>query len=229
MPATMAVKAVLAAAVSSAAAFAFWPDRPAPFDEVAIARADGRVLHVARDEITWQTWRACYDAGGCTYLPKAGRKDGGDPFPVVDINWDDANEFIRWLNAGTRKAYRLPTLEEWQAIAVQLPKPQVVKRFTDPRLAWAADYAMSKPKSRKVMPSGSFTTLANGVRDLDGNVWEWTSTCAVEGSDSSSCPAFVAAGEHEAELPWLIRDPVAGGCATGVPPSHVGLRVVRDG
>ena len=42
------------------------------------------------------------------------------------------------------------------------------------------------------------------------------------------CPAFVAQGLHEAVISVFIRDPATGGCASGVPPPHVGFRLVSD-
>lgn len=229
MSIALATKFTLAAAALSAAAMASVFDIPATaVDAVVVPVSASHRLAVARDEVSWSDWRQCYEDGACDFLPKPGRKDREEAFPVVDFSWQDAGQYIAWLNARTGQKWRMPTLAEWNAIAAALPRQQRKKLFADPRLAWAADYAAVKPQSRQILVSGSFTTLANGVRDLDGNVWEWTATCAVTGVDIALCPAFVAAGEHEAELPYLIRDPVTGGCATGTPPAHVGLRVVRD-
>lgn len=43
-----------------------------------------------------------------------------------------------------------------------------------------------------ITPSGA-GTFSNGVADLGGNVWEWTSTCA-EGAETDRCPAYLAEG-----------------------------------
>ena len=36
-------------------------------------------LNFSRHEVTWQQWKTCYDAGGCSYLPKPGSKAEGSP------------------------------------------------------------------------------------------------------------------------------------------------------
>ena len=49
-----------------------------------------------------------------------------------------------------------------------------------------------------------------------------------EGKEHSYCPAFVVEGEHEAVIPVFERNSAAGGCATGTPPTYLGLRLVAD-
>jgi hypothetical protein len=80
----------------------------------------------------------------------------------------------------------------------------------------------------KLRPRGSFKLSPDGIADLDGNVWEWTSGCANPAFAHDTCPAFIAMGEHEAVVPIFVRDPASGGCATGIPPANLGLRLVSD-
>jgi hypothetical protein len=46
-------------------------------------------------------------------------------------------------------------------------------------------------------------------------------------SNSPNCGVRVAGGRHRAYVTDFIRDARAGGCASGVPPSHLGFRLVR--
>lgn len=193
-----------------------------------IVVAEGRSLQVGEIEVTWQDWKRCYEARGCSFLPRPARIDGGKTFPVVGVNRLDVDEFIAWVNSRDTRQYRLPTADEWDAFAAELPKPKTEKLFTDPRLAWAADYGQMPALPARVQPSGDFGVLPNGLKDLGGNVWEWTATCAASDADDGRCPAFVAQGLHEAVISVFIRDPATGGCASGVPPPHVGFRLVSD-
>ncbi len=174
-------------------------------------------------EVTRAEWQACYDSGGCSYLPPG--PDSSSDFPVTGVNHFDVDEYIAWINAKTSKTHRLPTADEWAIASGGLSRRKSKKLFDDPRLAWAADYGAMPQVSPKLQPSGSFGAIS-GIYDLGGNVWEWTSTCAA--ADPENCPAYIVAGEHEATLSIFIRDPATGGCAAGVPPANVEFRLVLD-
>jgi formylglycine-generating enzyme required for sulfatase activity len=197
---------------------------------ITLKDSGGRTLLVSRYEVTVASWRKCYRDGRCPHMPEAAT--GSDDVPVTGVNYIDVGNYLEWANGRSRRVLRLPTLDEWRAInpapVVTEPKP----RFTDPRMAWAATYGQEKRVTAgPPRPVGSFSTTASGIADLDGNVWEWTSSCFKPGFESASdsrCPAFVAAGEHEAAVSLFVRDPGSGGCATGTPPTHLGFRLVSD-
>lgn len=190
---------------------------------VAIA---GQTLQVSRHEVTVASWRQCFADGGCSHMPVNSSVSG--QLPVTGINWLDVNEYLHWANANEGRGLRLPTLEEWRVIARSLAHERPAPLFTDPRLAWAADYGRKGAPSGPPRAVGSFSTTPDGIADLDGNVWEWTSSCAKPGF-GDLCPAYVAGGEHEAAVSVFVRDPASGGCATGRPPAHLGFRLVADG
>lgn len=189
--------------------------------------AGGRQLAVGRYEVTARQWQGCVAAGVCPALPEAHRPDKADR-PMTGVNALDVQAYVSWVNAESGRRFRLPTATEWRDIALDLPKKPAKKLFDDPRLAWAADYGNMEQVPAVVQASGHFGSLANGIADLGGNVWEWTATCAAPGFGQSTCPAFLAEGLHEAAVPIFIRDPASGGCAAGTPPANVGFRLVED-
>ena len=196
---------------------------------VPVKMADGHILNVSPIEVTTADWARCVKEKGCAHTPKA--PVASQPQPVTGVNWFDVNEYLHWANAKSGGGLRLPTKDEWRWLNHSLERPKPAPLFTDPRLAWAAEYGQEKTPGGPVRPSGSFTTTQDGIADLDGNVWEWTMTCATqgfEGKDASYCPAYVVEGEHEAVIPVFERNPAAGGCATGTPPTYLGLRLVAD-
>ena len=216
-----------------ALAMIVWPlafhDRSFRPSMVPVALEDGRTLWVARHEVAIADWRICAADGGCPDLgipPSA----SGD-LPVTGANWFDVEAYLAWANARADGRLRLPAVAEWRIAARSLAHEKPAPRFADPRLAWAADYGTENAPSGPPRPAGSFTTTPEGVSDLDGNVWEWTATCAAMGFDGANaerCPAYIAAGAHEAAVSAFVRDPAAGGCAAGTPPSHLGFRLVSD-
>ena len=189
----------------------------------------GHTLLVSRYEVTVASWRQCYRDGGCPHIPESPL--GFDDVPVTGVNYIDVGKYLDWANARSSRVLRLPTIAEWRAInpAPAIKEPQL--RFTDPRLAWAANYGQEKSPTGPPRPSGSFSITSSGIADLDGNVWELTSSCikpAFESATENRCPAFVVAGEHEATASLFVRDPGSGGCAVDTPPTHLGFRLVSD-
>lgn len=196
---------------------------------VKLQEGAGQAILVARYEVTVGSWQQCYREHGCAFMP---RESGSDPRkPVTGVNWFDVNEYLKWANARAGGGLRLPTLAEWRYLNRSLATPEQEPVFTDPRLEWAAKYGQEQSPGGPVRLSGSYSTTPDGIADLDGNVWEWTSTCYKPGFTSgpqSDCPAFFATGAHEAAVSVFIRNPAAGGCATGTPPTHLGFRLVMD-
>jgi formylglycine-generating enzyme required for sulfatase activity len=196
-------------------------DPPPGMVTVAI---NGRTLKVTRYEVSVADWRACHDAGGCALKPPAG---GSGALPMTGVNWFDAMEYVAWARETRRQELRLPTRDEWLHLARYIKHAERPPLFLDERLAWATNYGNEETPKGPPRPRGFYGVSPGGVSDLSGNVWEWTSTCAVM-ADSKHCPAYIAEGAHEAPVSVFIRDPATGGCALGVPPTHLGLRLVSD-
>ncbi len=198
--------------------------QPISFDMIDV----GGGLKVMRHEVTIAEWRQCVSDKACSFMPKPGLGATDDSFPVTGVGALDVEEFVAWARKVSGREFRLPTLEEWYVFS-KVPPFRLKKIFTDPRLAWAATYGSEgriDPTLRK--PSG-FGASNKGIADVKGNVWEWTSSCVVIVTGATHhCPAYFAAGEHEAKVPVFVRDPSAGGCATGTPPAHLGFRLVLD-
>jgi formylglycine-generating enzyme required for sulfatase activity len=197
--------------------------RQQPLQFAFVATPSG--LQVMRHEVTISQWRHCVSDSGCTFMPKSGPGARNDAYPVTGIGALDAREFVVWASRQTGRALRLPTLDEWYHFS-EVPAYQPGKIFTDPRLAWAATYGSEGKVDSTLQQPGSFGQTATGIADVKGNVWEWTSSCVVNIDFPTRCPAYFAAGEHQAKIPVFVRDPSTGGCATGNPPAHIGLRLV---
>ncbi len=129
-----------------------------------------------------------------------GWKDPGfqqtDDHPVVNVSWEDAKAFCKWLTEAERGAgkipasqeYRLPTDAEWSA-AVGLPqergnspkeKDGKVKcvypweaSWPPPRGAGNYDSSLGVDTFDYTSPVGSFPANRFGLYDMGGNVWQW--------------------------------------------------------
>jgi formylglycine-generating enzyme required for sulfatase activity len=108
-------------------------------------------------------------SGSDSWQTQLGRLD----HPVVDVSWEDAVDYARWLAKVTGRPWRLPSEAEWEQAA----------RGTDGRsYPWGDTFHKARCNLyedgiRKTTPVGSFPSGASpyGVQDMTGNVWEWTS------------------------------------------------------
>lgn len=133
--------------------------------------------------------------------------------PVVNVSYNDAVAYCRWLTAKDSIAkYRLPTEEEWELAAGHMPK----------------DADMNCGENNGTTPVTTYvqTLSACGAVDMWGNVWEWTSTpkATTEGRDAMAVkggswlsPRTNCRTEYRDE----VRDPNNGY-------SLVGFRVIRE-
>ncbi|MCP5037471.1 MAG: formylglycine-generating enzyme family protein, partial [Rhodobacteraceae bacterium] len=99
--------------------------------------------------------------------------------PVVGITWFEARAYCAWLSAQTGDLYRLPTEVEWEAAAGGMAgRPYAWGDTYD-----AANCNTFETHIRATTPVGVFPAgnTPEGIADLSGNVWEWTST--IWGSD----------------------------------------------
>ena len=197
----------------------------------AIILQGGRPLYVQRHEVTIAEWNRCAADRACDLTLRARPDQDPAKTPATGLSYIDAQQYVRWINTKTQKDFRLPTAEEWNAMAAPVLPETPDPLFTDPSLTWASSYLIEGLAPRALKPQGSFSTSPQGIVDLDGSVWEWTMECydsTSSGAVSDRCPAYFVGGEHLAAMSFLVRDPARGGCAVGTPPAHLGVRLVSD-
>jgi hypothetical protein len=87
-------------------------DDECPQHEVTIAKP----FAVAKFALTFDEWDACAARGGC-------RPDVSDSGwgrgrrPVINVSWDDAQAYVKWLSSITGKPYRLLSEAEYEYAA----------------------------------------------------------------------------------------------------------------
>jgi serine/threonine-protein kinase len=166
-------------------------------------------------------WKARED--GRYELPKADDEgDRWDPqWPVFMVNHDDAQAYAAWRSSLDGRTYRLPTAKEWLVAAQggdQRPYPWGTQ--FDPSLCHMRDSRLGKPLP---VPVGTYATDVSpyGVRDVAGNIAEWTSTRA--GKDT-----FVVQGAAFNSLPVMCRLDYSMSAAGGRPLVHLGFRLLVE-
>ena len=136
----------------------------------------GEPFAVGRYEVTFAQWDACHRSGGCSHNPDDQGWGRGNR-PVVNVNWHDAQEYVRWLSGKTGRWYRLLSESQWEYVA----RAEATTRYW-----WGDDIGHNRAScdgcgspwdARQTAPVGSFSPNAFGLYDVHGNVWEWVKDC----------------------------------------------------
>lgn len=142
-----------------------------------IVSIPGKKFAIGKYAVTFKEWDACVTAGGCgAYLPSDNGWGRGNR-PVINVSWDDAQAYIKWLSEKTGKTYRLPTEEEWKIAALAGSTTEYYWGNDVGRNNANCDGCGSEWDNRRTAPVGSFKPNAFGLYDMMGNVWQWTDTC----------------------------------------------------
>lgn len=152
---------------------------------VTVDVGDGRMMQITRREIDWRLYDtfvfsldqddpASPDDGGIVTRPtkpyiNMDRGWGHDNYPAMGMSHKAASEFCIWLSHKTGKSFRLPTEEEWEAIAEQSgTTPEKVEAR-----CWHAGNSGEVTHESATKEADDL-----GLYDLLGNVGEWCFTAA---------------------------------------------------
>ncbi len=131
-------------------------------------------FEIGKYEVTFEEWDACVQDGGCRHRPSDGGWGRGRR-PVINVSWNDTQQYIRWLNRKTGKKYRLPTEAEWEYAARGDASGRNRTRYhfgndvsALRRYGW-----YSKNSGFEPHPVGERQANGFGLHDMHGNVAEW--------------------------------------------------------
>jgi len=146
-------------------------------------------LAVGKYPITFDEWDACVAGGGCGGYSPPDHGWGRYHHPVIGVNLEDAERYIRWLNAQPEHSapaipggpYRILSEAEYEYVA---------RASTTTTYYWGpligighanCDGCGSQWDNKETAPVGSFPPNAFGLYDTVSNVAEWTADCWHEG------------------------------------------------
>ncbi len=111
-----------------------------------------------------------------------------DEHPVVNVSWNDAVAFCKWLSRKEGQTYRLPTEAEWEYACRAGTRTRYYSGDDPDTLAKVGNVADATPTGRSwvwtelikasdgyvfTSPVGKFKPNAFGLYDMHGNAWQW--------------------------------------------------------
>ncbi len=162
--------------------------------------------------------------------------------PVINISWEDATAYAKWLTGQTGAEYRLPTEAEWEYAA---------RAGTESSYWWGdtasrdfANYGTDdccdghtegKDRWEFTAPVGSFPANAFGLHDTAGNVWEWVADWYDSDYPSTKDDPFVSQGGTHRVLrggswynpPRYLRSALRFDWLPGIRYRNLGVRLAR--
>jgi len=189
--------------------------------------------------------------------PKYSWKNSGfaqtDDHPVVNVSWNDAQAFCKWLSVKEGVTYRLPTEAEWE-YACRAGTTSLYHNGDDPEDLVSVGNVLDASAKAKLTeypdlpylrvndgyaftaPVGGFRANPWGVHDMHGNVIEWCQDVSGDyPSGSVTNPLGPSTGSGRVSRGGSWYD-LAGFCRSagrsGITPSyrddHLGFRVLRS-
>jgi serine/threonine-protein kinase PpkA len=176
-------------------------------------------------------------------LPSDNRWGRGNR-PVINVNFEDARAYARWLSETTGKKYRLPTESEWEYVA---------RADTNSLFWWGNDVKEASGRANcrrgcnskfsglfgaKTAPVGSYQANGFGIYDTAGNVSEWVEDCFTDNYTLhpkngqamlvKSCDSHVVRGGSAKDNAERLANHIRDYHRTEIFDVHLGFRVVME-
>ncbi|MDN5203057.1 SUMF1/EgtB/PvdO family nonheme iron enzyme [Fulvivirgaceae bacterium BMA10] len=135
-------------------------------------------FHMDETMVTVEQYMACVEAGVCPHPPDNGLwsatfKKSNSKLPINEISFHNAQTFAQWIGK------RLPTEHEWEWVASGRGEGRIYpwgnSAPTRESACWQR-WDAETDSGGGPCEVGKLAFSKDGVKDMAGNLWEWTST-----------------------------------------------------
>ena len=189
------------------------------------------------------------------FTAATGRNPAGDSGwgrgrrPVMNVSWEDAVAYARWLSEQTGERYRLPTEAEWEYAARAGTATKYHFGSDESQLCRYGNHAdrsvdfswrnqtCSDGVGEQTATVGTYQPNGFGLYDMHGNVWEWVHDCwnesyrgaPADGSawENGDCSRRVLRGGSWVDYPRDLRSAARFRDTTTLRNYIIGFRVAR--
>jgi formylglycine-generating enzyme required for sulfatase activity/uncharacterized caspase-like protein len=147
----------------------------------------GHSFAVGRSAVTFAEWNTCVAEGGCNAYRPGDYSWGGGKRPVINVSWEDAQAYVKWLSQKTGAPYRLLSEAEREYVTrgctASCPStPFWFGAEISPDRAnydWRYSYAGSAKAQppRRTVATDVAEPNPFGLFQVHGNVREWVEDC----------------------------------------------------
>ena len=210
------------------------PDPNADDDETPLHRVAIRAFQISKSHVTLGQFKRYVAATGRTDLITDDFikwNNAGDGAPVVAVSWQDAQNYVAWLNRAGG-GYRLPTEAEWE-YACRGNGPGRYCGGDDAGVGWHDGNSGLHLHEVCTKPLNGFSLC-----DMSGNAVQWVQDC-YNGSGyvgaplngdawtTGDCTHRVVRGGSWLSNPWFLRAGIRGWIDFGRRVNPLGFRVAR--
>ncbi len=156
--------------------------------------------------------------------------------PVINVTWNNAQAYAKWLSEKTGEKFRLPSEAEWEYAA---------RAGSTTKYSWGnsiscgdADYYYEECNAWGTSPVGLYKPNGFGLYDMSGNAWEWVTDCfhftydkaPVDGTAwvAGSCDSHVLRGGSWNNVPDRLTLSYRASNSSDYHYSNTGFRLARE-
>jgi formylglycine-generating enzyme required for sulfatase activity len=142
-----------------------------------------KVFAAGKYPVTFEEWDYCRLHGGCAEVFPSDNNWGRGTNPVMNVSWQDAQNYVAWLSQTTGKTYRLLTEAEREYIAragTKTPFWWGTKVSTMQANYDGTKKYLDEPPGlyrQETLSANTFNANPWGFFQVSGNTWDWVQDC----------------------------------------------------